>query len=299
MNDLEQRIRATLQERASVTVTRTMPQGTRRRIRSRQAGAGLLALATAAAFSFVAFELFSTPSGGSRTANSENAEIVPAPRGPDTSLILHDVDPPAQGAWPIVTRGDLSDAYIDRTDGEDTSFIVDKTAIDAGRVQDEPWSLVALEQNGDGAMWSEASPGPCGELFLGSWGDDGGASFCLRLDDLAGSPEMTAAGIVWGVGPVTAYAGVATSLVDRVELDLVGGGSTRVPLLDGPSGVTGRLFVVFVPNGARGSLVAYGTSGEVVGHEVLCAAELEVPADATGTCGSGLLSSSSPVVSGP
>ena len=106
-------------------------------------------------------------------------------------------------------------------------------------------------------------------------------------------------GIVWGVGPITAYAGVATSRVDRIELDLVAGGSRRVPLLDGPPGVSARYFVVFVPNGARGSVVAYGASGEVVGRSVLCAAELEVPADATGTCGNGVVSSSSPVVSGP
>ena len=98
---------------------------------------------------------------------------------------------------------------------------MDKTAIDAGRVQDEPWSLVALEQNGEGMLWSEAAPGPCGELYLGSWGDDGGGSFCLRLDDLEGAPEMTSMGIVWGVGPITAYAGVATNRVDRIEVDLV------------------------------------------------------------------------------
>ena len=106
-------------------------------------------------------------------------------------------------------------------------------------------------------------------------------------------------GIVWGVGPITAYAGVATSRVDRIELDLVAGGSRRVPLLDGPPGVSGRFFVVFVPNGARGSVVAYGASGEVVGRDGLCAAQLEVPEDATGTCGNGVVSSSSPVVSGP
>ena len=199
------------------------------------------------------------------------------PRGLDASLDLHDVDPPAPGEWPAVTRGDLSDAYVDVSVEEAASIVVDKTAIDAGRVQDEPWSLVALEQNGEGMLWSEAAPGPCGELYLGSWGDDGGGSFCLRLDDLGGAPEMTSMGIVWGVGPITAYAGVATSRVDRIELDLVAGGSRRVPLLDGPSGVSGRYFVVFVPNGARGSVVAYGASGEVVGRDVLCAAQLEVP----------------------
>jgi hypothetical protein len=302
MNDLEERIRATLDVRAGTSAIRTMPRGTRRRIRSRQTGAAFLAFATAMAFSFVAFELFSTPSGGSRTANGEDGGevvVVQPPRGLDASLDLHDVDPPAPGDWPDVTRGDLSDAYVDRSDEEVASIIVDKTPIDAGRVQDEPWSLVALEQNGNGALWSEASPGPCGELFLGSWGDDGGGSFCLRLDDLEGSPEMTSMGIVWGVGPITAYAGVATSRVDRIELDLAGGGSRGVRLLDGPPGVSGRYFVVFVPNGAEGNVVAYGGSGEIVGRDVLCAAQLEVPADATGTCGNGVVGSASPVVSGP
>jgi hypothetical protein len=116
---------------------------------------------------------------------------------------------------------------------------------------------------------------------------------------MEGSPEMTSIGIVWGVGPVTAYAGVATSRVDHIEFELEGGGSRRVPLLDGPSGVSARYFVVFVPNGAEGKVVAHGTSGEVLGRDVLCAAQLEVPVDATGTCGNGVVSSSSPVVSGP
>jgi hypothetical protein len=299
MNDLEERIRATLDERVTATPTRTMPPGTRRRIRSRQAGTALVAFATAMAFSFVAFELFSAPLGGSRTADGEDAVVVQPPHGLDASLDLHDVDPPAPGEWPDVTRGDLSDAYVDRSEEEPASIVVDKSAIDAGRVQDEPWSLVALEQNGEGSLWSEASPGPCGELFLGSWGDDGGGSFCLRLDGMEAAPEMTTMGIVWGVGPITAYAGVATSRVDHIELDLVGGGSRRVPLLDGPPGVSGRYFAVFVPNGAEGKVVAYGGSGEVLGRNVLCAAQLEVPVDATGTCGNGVVSSSSPVVSGP
>jgi hypothetical protein len=111
VNDLEERIQATLHERVNATAIRTMPAGTRRRIRSRQTGAVLMALATAMAFSFVAFELFSTPLGGSRTANGGNdVEVVPAPRGPDVSEMWNDVDPPAPGEWPSVTRGDLSDA---------------------------------------------------------------------------------------------------------------------------------------------------------------------------------------------
>ena len=299
MNDLEERIRATLADRATAPAIRTMPSGTRGRIRSRQAGSALVAFAAATAFSFLTFQLFSAPSGASRTADAEavtKVQIVQPPQGLDASLDLHDVDPPAPGEWPDVTRGDLRGAYVDYAVEEEVSIVVDKTPIDAGRVQDEPWSLVALEQNGEGELWSEAAPGPCGELFLGSSGDDGGASFCLRLDGMEGSPEMSSIGIVWGVGPITASAGVVTSRVDRIELELVGGGSRRVPLLDGPPGVSGRYFVVFVPNGARGSVVAYGESGEVVERDVLCAAQLEVPADATGGCGNGAGQLASPVV---
>jgi hypothetical protein len=177
MNDLDERIRATLHKRATASAIRTMPPGTRRRIRSRQTGSAFVAIAAAMAFSFVAFELFSTPWGGARTADGEDGGevvVVQPPRGLDTSLDLHDVDPPAPGEWPDVTSGDLSGAYVDVSEGETASIVVDKTPIDAGRVQDEPWSLVALEQNGEGMLWSEAAPGPCGELYLGSWGDDGG-----------------------------------------------------------------------------------------------------------------------------
>jgi hypothetical protein len=300
MTDIEERIRRALEAHVGITGIRTMPPGTRRRIRSYQAGSSMVAFAAVVAFSFVVFELFSFPPGGSRTADgSGDVQVVTAPREPDGSPSWNLVDPPAPGEWPHVTRGDLSEAYVDRTVGEGASFVVGKTVIDFGRVQDEPWSLVALEQNGNGAMWYEAAPGPCGELFLGSWGDDGGASFCLRLDSMQGSPEMTSTGIVWGVGPITAYAGVVTSQVDRIEILLGQGDSRRVPLVDGPGGVTGRFFVVFVPNGARGDLIAYDASGRVVGRDPLCAATLEVPADATGGCGDGLLTTSSPVVSGP
>jgi hypothetical protein len=300
MTDMEDRIRSALEARAVVPVTRTMPPGMRRAIRSRQAGAAFVTLVTAMAFSFVVFELFSTPVGVSRTGEGgPDVEVVHAPRGSDFSESWPDVDPPAPGEWPTVTRGDLRGAYVDLTVGEEASFVVDKTPVDAGRVQEEPWSLVALEQNGTGAIWSEAAPGPCGELFLGSWGDDGGASFCLRSDAMVGTPDLTSTGIVWGVGPITAYAGVVTDRVDHIEIELEGGESRRVQLLDGPHGVTGRSFVVFVPNGADGSLVAYGRSGDVVGREPLCAARLEVPDDTIGACGNGLVGSSSPVVSGP
>ncbi len=299
MTDLEDRIRATLDARAGVTGIRTMPPGTRRRIRSRQVGASLVALATAAAFSFLVLDLFSTPPAGPRPAEGKSdVQIVPAPSEPEGTGDWKLVDPPAPGAWPHVTRGDLSEAYIDRTAGEG-AFVVDKTPIDGGRVQEEPWSLVALEQNGNGAMWYEAAPGPCGELFLNSTGDYGGASFCLRLDDMEGSPEMTSMGIVWGVGPITAYAGVVTSRVDHVEIVVGQDETRRVPLVDGPPGVTGRYFVVFPPNDARGSLVAFGSSGQVVGREPLCAVHLDVPLNAAGGCGNGLLSTSSPVVGGP
>ena len=92
------------------------------------------------------------------------------PRGLDASLDLHDVDPPAPGEWPAVTRGDLSDAYVDVSVEEAASIVVDKTAIDAGRVQDEPWSLVALEQNGEGMLWSEAAPGSVRRALPGELG---------------------------------------------------------------------------------------------------------------------------------
>ena len=62
MNDLEERIRASLDQRATASAIRTMPPGTRGRIRSRQAGSALVAFATAMAFSFFTFQLFSAPS---------------------------------------------------------------------------------------------------------------------------------------------------------------------------------------------------------------------------------------------
>ncbi len=127
MNDLEERIRATLADRATAPAIRTMPSGTRGRIRSRQAGSALVAFAAATAFSFLTFQLFSAPSGASRTADAEavtKVQIVQPPQGLDASLDLHDVDPPAPGEWPDVTRGDLRGAYVDYTVEEEVSIVV-------------------------------------------------------------------------------------------------------------------------------------------------------------------------------
>jgi hypothetical protein len=295
MSHLEDLIRSTLDTRAPITGVRTIPQGTLRRIRVRQAVSSVIASVIVAALAVGAFEAFSIPFDRSRPADGPgDAEIVPAP--PQGAPTWDRVEAPPPGSWPDVTHGALQDGYVDRTVGEGASVLVDKTVVAAGWVQGVPWSLVALEQDGEGATWHPAAPGPCGELFLGAWGDDGGAGFCLRMDDTVGSPAMSAVGIVWGVGPLSAYAGVVTDAVDRVEVVLGSGDTRAVPLVEGPRGMTGRLFALFVPNGARGTIVARSADGDVVARQPLCAADLIVPEDATGGCGEGLMGPASPVV---
>jgi hypothetical protein len=296
MSQVEDRIRSTLSARVGGTGIRTMPAGTLRRIRARQAWSTVVASAVVVVFGLAAIEAFSIPADRSRTADGEPSVVVPAPAHGEPTWDR--VEAPAPGAWPVVTHGALHEGYVDRTVGEDPSLVVDKTVVDAGRVQGIPWSLVALEQNGEGMLWHPAAEGPCGELYLGSWGDDGGAGFCLRKDDVGNAaPNMSAVGIVWGIGPLSAYAGVVTERIDRVEIVLGSGGSRTVPLLEA-HGVSGRVFAVFVPNGARGAIVARDATGVVVARESLCAADLKVAEDATGGCGRGLMGPSSPVVTG-
>jgi hypothetical protein len=296
MSGIEERIHSTLSAQVAGTGIRTMPAGTLRRIRARQAWSSMVGSAVVVVFALVAIEAFSVPVDRTRTADGEQTVVVPAPAQGDPTWDR--VEAPAPGAWPEVTHGAIAEGYVDRTAGEGASLLVSKTVIDAGTVQGVPWSLVALEQTGEGAMWHPAAPGTCGELFLGAWGDDGGVSFCLGLDGGVAAPPMGTVGVVWGIGPLSASAGVVTDRIDRVEIVLGSGGSRPVPLLEA-HGVSGRVFAVFVPNGARGAIVARDADGNVVARAPLCAADVVVEDGATSACGSGLVGTSSPVVAGP
>jgi hypothetical protein len=86
--------------------------------------------------------------------------------------------------------------------------------------------------------------------------------------------------------------------VERVEIVLSSGETRMVPLVEGPRGMTGRVFAVFVPNGARGTIMASAADGGVVSRQALCAGDLTVAEDETGGCGAGLMGPSSPVVTG-
>jgi hypothetical protein len=221
--------------------------------------------------------------------------VVPAPNIVGTPS-WDPIEAPAPGAWPDVTHADLLGAYVDRTVGEDSSIVEGKTAIDAGTVQGVAWSLVALVQNGEGAMWAPAAPGPCAELYVGPAGENGGGTVCLRLDTTNERPDLSVGGVVWGMGPLTAYTGVATAHVERLTFEGSDGSERSVRLLSLGGSVDARFFAIFVPNDARGRFVAYDGSGTVLDRAPACASSLDVGHRATGGCGPTLLGASSPVV---
>lgn len=294
MSDLETKVRRSLERHAGAPHIRAMPRRTKRAIRLRQS------LVAGSAF-VVILVLTAGLVGVNGAFRGEGAVprasvVVPAPSISGTAPVWAPIEAPASGAWPAVTRTDLVGAYIDRTVGEDDSIVVGKTPVDAGTVQDVPWSLVALVQNGEGAMWGPAAPGPCAELYVGPAGENGGGGVCLRLDTTKERPDLSVGGVVWGMGPLTAYTGVATTRVERLTFEGSDGSERPVRLLSLGGSVQARFFAIFVPNDARGHLVAYDRSGTVLDRAPLCAASLEVGSRETGGCGPTLLGVSSPVV---
>jgi hypothetical protein len=294
MNDIETRVRRALDAHAPVVGVSDLPARTRRRIRLRQGRTAVAMLAAVAVVGFAGLSLASVPLRGTGPAGSV---VVPAPSDPNTAPAWDPIEAPAANAWPTTTRSNPDGAYVDRTTGENVSLVIDKTAIEAGTVQNADWSLVALEQNGTGPMWSGAAAGPCAEIFVGGLGENGGGTVCLRLDDTVGTPDLNVAGVVWGQGPITAYVGVTSSRVAAVDVSISSGETRVVRLFDGPAGITARFFAAFVPNGAAGHLVARDASGAVIERIPLCAADLTPAPNETAGCGAGLLSATSPVVS--
>jgi hypothetical protein len=294
MNDLETTVRRSLERHAGVPPAGAMPRGTRRAVRLRQS---LVVGST-----FVVILVLTSGLVGVAGAFRGNeavpraSVVVPAPSIPGTAPVWDPIEAPAPGAWPAVTHTDFVGAYIDRTVGEDDSIVEGKTPVDAGTVQDVPWSLVALVQNGEGAMWAPAAPGPCVELYVGPAGENGGETVCLRLDTTKERPDLSVGGVVWGMGPLTAYTGVATTRVERLMFEGSDGSERPVRLLSLGGSVHARFFAIFVPNDVRGHLVVYDGSGTVLDRAPLCAASLDVGSREAGGCGPTLLGVSSPVV---
>lgn len=285
MIDLETRLRETMEAHAPSPVSRPMPANTAFRVVRRRAASIATTMALAVAFVLGAAGLFRYLSSGP-TAQQPAAEATVAMPSPTEAGVTYVTPAPfadlGPGEWPTVEIGGVKDPYVDREVGAD----LNKSVVASGFVEGTEWSLTTYAAPGSGT---------CGELFVGEMGDDGGVRFCSQVPDQPGQSDLRIAGTSFGLGPVTAYAGVASPAVVRVELELVDGSHRTVefaPRLDA------RVFVLFVPIDAAGRIVAFDRSGERLASEPMCVGS-PAPVEQVTGCGNGLSTTFSAVSAQP
>lgn len=200
-------------------------------------------------------------------------------------------DPLEPGAWPEVTIGGDFTPYVDHVVGADGALdagvVGEKVVIAYGTVQGIPWSLTAFDVR-DGGGWTgnagpDGEPGPAGELFLGAGGMFGGGGLALYGTTPWQANALGASGFGFGAARLTAYAGVVSTRVERVEVHLADGEVRTVSLIDGPAGVEARYFVLWAPNDAAGRIVAFDAEGAEIDDQLMC---VTLPdQDSTSSCG--------------
>ena len=284
MSDLETMLRDSLDRHVPASMARPMPPGTASRVARRRAFAIATTMAVVVALVAGAAGLVRYLSAGPVGRPAAEATVaMPSPTEPGVTYVtpapFADLAP---GEWPDVRNGGVEDPYVDRESGVD----LDKTVVASGLVEGTEWSLTAFADRGSGT---------CGELFVGDMGDDGGVRVCSEIAGEPGQSDLRIAGTSFGLGPLTAYTGVVSSAVVRVEFDLADGSHRTAELAPGSDA---QVFVLFVPIDAGGRIVAFDASGGRLASEPLCVGS-PPPVEQVTSCGNGLATTFSAVTAEP
>jgi hypothetical protein len=174
--------------------------------------------------------------------------------------------PLAPGEWPVVTYGGDFEPYVDHeaTAGGlvDPGVVGEKTVIAYGTVQGAPWSLVVYNARYPGAPGDVA---PESQLFITGVGGSGGGLYQTQ----PWTPNDLGGGRMHGDDAgFDSIDGVVSSRVATVRLELSDGTVRQADLISGPDGVDARFFLMFVPAGSDGRVVALDGSGREI--EQMC-----------------------------
>jgi hypothetical protein len=302
---LENLIRDVLERKAPVS-PRVMPAGTGLRVRGRQGMTALLALGLTIALVLASIELVSTlrrPVARPADRQTEHPPTVGVLPSPQATAPLNDATEPSSSG--STSEDDTSavsvyswEPYTDQVEGQEAYLVTQKHVVAYGHIKGLEWSLAAYQTRAyTGSLANDFKGGPCGDLFIGDMGDYGGMTFCLHTNETPSDAQFAMAGFGNGyvpegfdpaIGPpISGYAGIVGDTVDRVELRLSNGESQDLTLHPGPPGVDARYFVVFVDDGAGGSIVAIGPDGSALAQAGLCLGPVPHTPDNLG-CGKGL-----------
>jgi hypothetical protein len=269
MNDLESRLKDTLERHAGPTHPRAFPDGTRAVVRRRQVLSGASVFAVTAAFVAGCLVLLS---------------VGPASRGPArtnvTAVPATGTATPPDG-WPAMGPTS-SQSFIDESlafyDGNSSSITSPVSVLASGSVQGRSWLVTGFRTDGSGD-WGGTS-GPCGHLFVGPYAHP--AFGICRVPQTASGrpPTVVPPAHMVGVAPgpnsgdpqgLTMDFGVVDAQVSRIEVRSDGFETWQPELIPGPDGSGVRYFVLFPPTGTDGAVVAFDAMDEVLAHLRLCA----------------------------
>ncbi|MGH2673925.1 MAG: hypothetical protein ACRDKA_06060 [Actinomycetota bacterium] len=271
MLDLETTIRDGLRAHASDALPRTMPPGTVRAVRLRQARFGAAAAVMTAAALLGAVVLFRTLPWGPEGLRPAGRPLIP----PDH---LIEAVPPG---WPRVDVLDPSGPPPIPVEDADADGGVEVLA--AGTAGDAQFWFMAWF----GGRQEDGVPGPCigfagpsagktppTDTALG--GVSGPISYTCAHWQEQSVPEEADLYLAGQRSPesapgIAANYGILSERVARLEVRLDDGSSAEVPILDGPLGWTDvRAFLFFPPAGRQGTLIALDRSGNALARAAMC-----------------------------
>jgi hypothetical protein len=295
MNDLEKRIAESLSREAPV-FARTMPAGTLASVRVRQAFISAATVVLVAAIVFGGVSVLSAgprasyePGSWQSVAPPTEGEL-PSPQGTADGINDSIADPPSTDATGENTKATVvrsSLPYTDQVEGQELYLTTQKHVVAHGHVSGIEWSLASYDTRSAAGYLG----GPCGDLFVGDMGEYGGIGFCLHTYETSSDARFALAGFGNNsdpiAGPITGYAGLVGRQVDTVELRLADGTTSELTLYDAPPGIDARYFVVFLDEGAAGTIVAMRSDGTDAGRQRLCVGQVPETYSNVG-CGHGL-----------
>jgi hypothetical protein len=199
------------------------------------------------------------PSGDRLSCQAVVEQSVPIGTDPSARIDL------GPGEWPEVTFGGDFTPYIDHVVDSagrlDPGVVGEKVVIAYGTVEGVPWSLTAFNVvnagGWKGSAGPDGEPGPAGELAIGS---PGGGSGSALYGSTPWRPQHLSGGVLsWDT--VAALHGVVSPRVASLRLELDGYAPRTLELIAGPPAVEASFYLLFMPQGLTGRIVALDADG--------------------------------------
>jgi len=258
MSEFEAALREALRRRAGDPGGRSMPLGTKRRVRRRQLVTGGAGAAIAVVAILLTTVILAGLPRGARTGPAAGTSSAPFGSLPRT--------------WPTIVAGDPADAYVPPAD---QTVVGGKHVLYSGTVAKADFSFVGylVDDGGTGQ-------GPCLDFTGPSARAEEGPSVSVCAYAPVVEPVPTGADLdLAGAGSsailgIEANFGFVSARVRTLRVELSDGSASDVPILPAPDGWIGiRPFLFFPPARLSGTVVALSDDGTELARAPMCVNE--------------------------